>query len=104
MATHRRGVRGRGSGPDGGPQRTAARRETVHHRRRIPKRLAPAREYGLETIDYTAVDNVLTDKFPMGVVTNKGADHPRPATGAGVRAYDMFKNKSGNCIRVALRP
>lgn len=76
----------------------------------------------------------LTDKFPMGVVTNKGLTlksaqqhgqryqarlfdyieqgdldparlitHDLPLD-QGVRAYDMFKNKSDGCIRVALRP
>lgn len=76
----------------------------------------------------------LTDKFPMGVVTNKGLTlksaqqhgqrymarlfdyveqgdldpaklitHDLPLE-QGVRAYDMFKNKRDNCIRVALRP
>ena len=29
--------------------------------------------------------------------------HDRPLE-LGVRAYDLFKNKSDNCIRVALRP
>lgn len=76
----------------------------------------------------------LTDKFPMGVLTNKGLTlktsqqhgqrymkrlfdyveqgdldpaklitHDLPLE-EGVRAYDMFKNKQDNCIRVALRP
>lgn len=171
---------------------------------RIPERLALAREFGLETVDYTDVDSVhetlremtggrgpdacidavgmeghgtgfqqwydrakqllrmetdraaalrqailacrkggvvsvvgvygLTDKFPMGVVTNKGLtlksaqqhgqryqarlfdyieqgdlDPARLITHdmpleQGVQAYDMFKNKADGCIRVALRP
>jgi threonine dehydrogenase-like Zn-dependent dehydrogenase len=171
---------------------------------RIPERLALAREFGLETIDYGKADSVqeslremtggrgpdacidavgmeghstglqqaydrakqllrletdrasamrqailacrkggvvavlgvygLTDKFPMGVVTNKALTiksaqqhgqrymprlfdyveqgdldpaklitHDLPLE-QGVRAYDMFKNKQDNCIRVALRP
>jgi threonine dehydrogenase-like Zn-dependent dehydrogenase len=172
---------------------------------RIPERLALARNaFGLETIDYSAVDSVqealremtggrgpdacidavgmeghgtgvqqvydrakqmlrmqtdrasalrqailacrkggvvavlgvygVTDKFPMGVVTNKGLTvksaqqhgqryitrlfdyvqqgdldparlitHDLPLE-QGVQAYDMFKNKQDNCIRVALRP
>ncbi|BBZ06237.1 glutathione-dependent formaldehyde dehydrogenase [Mycolicibacterium doricum] len=171
---------------------------------RIPERLALAREFGLETIDYSAADSVqeslremtggrgpdacidavgmeghstglqqaydrakqllrletdrasalrqavlacrkggvvsvlgvygVTDKFPMGVVTNKALTiksaqqhgqrymprlfdyvgqgdldpaklitHDLPLE-EGVRAYDMFKNKQDNCIRVALRP
>ena len=76
----------------------------------------------------------VTDKFPMGVVTNKGLTiksaqqhgqryiarlfdyveqgdldpsklitHDLPLE-EGVRAYDLFKNKEDNCIRVALRP
>ncbi|WP_197373318.1 zinc-dependent alcohol dehydrogenase [Mycolicibacterium baixiangningiae] len=171
---------------------------------RIPERLALAREFGLETIDYGQADSVqeslremtggrgpdacidavgmeghsnglqqvydrakqmlrletdrasalrqailacrkggvvavlgvygVTDKFPMGVVTNKALTlksaqqsgqrymerlfdyveqgdldpaklitHDLPLE-QGVRAYDMFKNKQDNCIRVALRP
>jgi threonine dehydrogenase-like Zn-dependent dehydrogenase len=172
---------------------------------RIPERLALARnDFGLETIDYTAVDSVqealremtggrgpdacidavgmeghgtgvqqlydkvkqllrmetdrasalrqailacrkggvvsvlgvygLTDKFPTGVLTNKGLTlktaqqhgqryitrlfdyieqgdldpaklitHDLPLED-GVRAYDIFKNKKDNCIRVAMRP
>jgi threonine dehydrogenase-like Zn-dependent dehydrogenase len=76
----------------------------------------------------------LTDKFPMGVVTNKGLtvktaqqhghryirqffDYVRQGDldpsvlithdlplEDGVRAYDMFKNKEDGCIRVVLRP
>ena len=76
----------------------------------------------------------ITDKFPMGIVTNKGLtmksaqqhgqryiaqffDYVQqgdldPAVlithdmplEDGVRAYDMFKNKKDGCIRVALRP
>jgi threonine dehydrogenase-like Zn-dependent dehydrogenase len=76
----------------------------------------------------------LTDKFPMGLLTNKGLtlrtaqQHGQRyipqffdyvAQGdldpsvlithdlpleEGVRAYDMFKNKKDGCIRVALRP
>lgn len=76
----------------------------------------------------------VTDKFPMGVVTNKGLtlksaqqhgqrymerlfdyveqgdlDPSRLITHDlpledGVRAYDLFKNKEDGCIRVALRP
>ncbi|CAM3660559.1 glutathione-dependent formaldehyde dehydrogenase [Mycobacterium frederiksbergense] len=76
----------------------------------------------------------LTDKFPMGLLTNKGLTlrtaqqhgqryipqffdyvaqgdldpsvlitHDLPLS-EGVRAYDLFKNKSDGCIRVALRP
>jgi threonine dehydrogenase-like Zn-dependent dehydrogenase len=76
----------------------------------------------------------LTDKFPMGIVTNKGLTiksaqqhgqryirqffdyvqqgdldpsvlitHDLPLE-EGVRAYDLFKNKTDGCIRVALRP
>ncbi|GAA1652584.1 glutathione-dependent formaldehyde dehydrogenase [Mycolicibacterium murale] len=76
----------------------------------------------------------LTDKFPMGVLMNKGLTlrtaqqhgqryipqffdyveqgdldpallitHDLPLED-GVRAYDMFKNKSDGCIRVVLRP
>lgn len=75
----------------------------------------------------------LTDKFPMGVLTNKGLTlktsqhgqryitrlfdyveqgdlnpaklitHDLPLE-EGVWAYDMFKNKKDNRIRVALRP
>jgi threonine dehydrogenase-like Zn-dependent dehydrogenase len=76
----------------------------------------------------------LTDKFPMGMLMNKGLTlrtaqqhgqryipqffdyvqqgdldpsilitHDLPLE-EGVRAYDMFKNKSDGCIRVALRP
>ena len=76
----------------------------------------------------------LTDKFPMGLLTNKGLTlrtaqqhgqryipqffdyvaqgdldpsvlitHDLPLA-EGVRAYDMFKNKTDGCIRVALRP
>lgn len=76
----------------------------------------------------------VTDKFPMGVVTNKGLTirsaqqhgqryqerlfdyvqqgdldpsrlitHDLPLED-GVRAYDLFKNKSDGCIRVAMRP
>lgn len=76
----------------------------------------------------------LTDKFPMGVLMNKGLTlrsaqqhgqryipqffdyvqqgdldpsvlitHDFPLED-GVRAYDLFKNKSDGCIRVALRP
>jgi threonine dehydrogenase-like Zn-dependent dehydrogenase len=76
----------------------------------------------------------VTDKFPMGVVMNKGLTlrsaqqhgqrymkqffdyveqgdldpsvlitHDLPLE-EGVRAYDIFKNKSEGCIRVALRP
>jgi threonine dehydrogenase-like Zn-dependent dehydrogenase len=172
---------------------------------RIPERLSLARHgYGLETIDYTAVDSVhetlremtggrgpdacidavgmeghgtgvqqlydrakqmlhletdrasalrqailacrkggvvsvlgvygVTDKFPMGVVTNKALtiksaqqhgqrymarlfdyvqqgdlDPAKLITHdlpleQGVQAYDMFKNKADGCIRVALRP
>jgi threonine dehydrogenase-like Zn-dependent dehydrogenase len=172
---------------------------------RIPERLALARnEFGLETIDYKAVDSVhetlremtggrgpdgcidavgmeghgtgvqqlydrakqllrmetdrasalrqailacrkggvvsvlgvygLTDKFPTGVLTNKGLtlktaqqhgqryitrlfdyieqgdlDPAKLITHDvsledGVRAYDLFKNKKDNCIRVAMRP
>lgn len=172
---------------------------------RIPERLALARDgYGVETIDYSAVDSVhetlremtggrgpdacidavgmeghstgvqeiydrakqllhlqtdraaalrqailacrkggvvsvlgvygVTDKFPMGVVTNKGLtirsaqqhgqrymarlfDYVQqgdldPALlithdlplEDGARAYDMFKNKADGCIRVAMRP
>ncbi|WP_396928718.1 zinc-dependent alcohol dehydrogenase [Mycolicibacterium sp.] len=172
---------------------------------RVPERLSLAHDgYGLETIDYTAVDSVhetlremtggrgpdacidavgmeghgtgvqqlydrakqllhletdrasalrqailacrkggvvsvlgvygVTDKFPMGVVTNKGLtiksaqqhgqrymarlfdyvqqgdlDPAKLITHdlpleQGVQAYDMFKNKDDGCIRVALRP
>lgn len=172
---------------------------------RIPERLALARNaFGLETIDYTAVDSVhetlremtggrgpdacidavgmeghgtgvqqlydrakqllrmetdratalrqailacrkggvvsvlgvygLTDKFPTGVLTNKGLtlktaqqhgqryitrlfdyveqgdlDPAKLITHdvpleEGVRAYDLFKNKKDKCIRVAMRP
>ncbi|MCV7214014.1 glutathione-dependent formaldehyde dehydrogenase [Mycobacterium crocinum] len=76
----------------------------------------------------------VTDKFPMGVVTNKGLtiksaqqhgqrymarlfdyvqqgdlDPAKLITHdlpleQGVQAYDMFKNKDDGCIRVALRP
>jgi threonine dehydrogenase-like Zn-dependent dehydrogenase len=76
----------------------------------------------------------LTDKFPMGNVTNKGLtlksaqQHGHRyiaqffdliqqgdldpsvlithelSLEQGVRAYDMFKNKQDGCIRVALRP
>ncbi len=76
----------------------------------------------------------VTDKFPMGVVTNKGLtiksaqqhgqrymarlfdyvqqgdlDPAKLITHdlpleQGVQAYDMFKNKADGCIRVALRP
>lgn len=76
----------------------------------------------------------LTDKFPMGVVTNKGLtlksaqQHGHRyipqffdlvhrgdldpsvlithdlSLEEGVRAYDMFKNKKDGCVRVALRP
>jgi threonine dehydrogenase-like Zn-dependent dehydrogenase len=76
----------------------------------------------------------LTDKFPMGAIMNKGLTlrsaqqhgqryipqffdyveqgdldpsmlitHDLPLE-EGVRAYDIFKNKSDGCIRVALRP
>lgn len=76
----------------------------------------------------------VTDKFPMGVLTNKGLTlktsqqhgqryitrlfdyveqgdldpaklitHDLPLE-QGVLAYDLFKNKKDNCIRVALRP
>jgi threonine dehydrogenase-like Zn-dependent dehydrogenase len=76
----------------------------------------------------------LTDKFPMGAIMNKGLTlrsaqqhgqryipqffdyvqqgdldpsmlitHDLPLS-EGVRAYDMFKNKTDGCIRVALRP
>jgi threonine dehydrogenase-like Zn-dependent dehydrogenase len=76
----------------------------------------------------------LTDKFPMGMLMNKGLTlrtaqqhgqryipqffdyvqqgdldpavlltHDLPLED-GVRAYDMFKNKTDGCIRVALRP
>jgi len=76
----------------------------------------------------------LTDKFPMGVIMNKGLTlrsaqqhgqryirqffdyveqgdldpsvlitHDLPLE-EGARAYDIFKNKSEGCIRVALRP
>jgi threonine dehydrogenase-like Zn-dependent dehydrogenase len=76
----------------------------------------------------------LTDKFPMGALMNKGLTlrtaqqhgqryipqffdyvqqgdldpsmlitHDLPLS-EGVRAYDMFKNKTDGCIRVALRP
>lgn len=76
----------------------------------------------------------VTDKFPMGVIMNKGLTlrsaqqhgqryvhqffdyvqqgdldpsvlitHDLPLD-EGVRAYDIFKNKSEGCIRVALRP
>lgn len=171
---------------------------------RIPERLTLAGEFGLETVDYTAVDSVhetlremtggrgpdacidavgmeghstgvqqiydrakqllrmetdraaalreailacrkggivsvlgvygVTDKFPMGVVTNKGLTlksaqqhgqryqarlfdyieqgdldparlitHDLPLED-GVRVYEMFKNKTDGCIRVAMRP
>jgi threonine dehydrogenase-like Zn-dependent dehydrogenase len=76
----------------------------------------------------------LTDKFPMGIVTNKGLtiksaqqhgqryirqffDYVQQGDldpsvlithdlplEDGVRAYDLFKNKADGCIRVALRP
>jgi threonine dehydrogenase-like Zn-dependent dehydrogenase len=76
----------------------------------------------------------LTDKFPMGLVTNKGLtlrtaqqhgqryvpqffDYVQQgdldpsvlithdlSLEEGPRAYDMFKNKTDGCIRVALRP
>lgn len=76
----------------------------------------------------------LTDKFPMGVVTNKGLtvktaqqhghryirqffDYVQQGDldpsvlithdlplEHGVSAYDMFKNKQDGCIRVVLRP
>lgn len=171
---------------------------------RVPERLALARVFGLETVDYSEVDSVqetlremtggsgpdacidavgmeghstgvqevydrakqalhlqtdraaalrqailacrkggivavlgvygVTDKFPMGVVTNKGLtmksaqQHGQrymarlfdyveqgdldPAAlithdlplEDAVRAYDLFKNKADGCIRVALRP
>jgi threonine dehydrogenase-like Zn-dependent dehydrogenase len=76
----------------------------------------------------------VTDKFPMGAIMNKGLTlrsaqqhgqryipqffdyvaqgdldpsilitHDMPLE-EGVRAYDMFKNKTDGCIRVALRP
>ena len=76
----------------------------------------------------------VTDKFPMGVIMNKGLTlrsaqqhgqryipqffdyveqgdldpsvlitHDLPLE-EGARAYDIFKNKSDGCIRVALRP
>jgi threonine dehydrogenase-like Zn-dependent dehydrogenase len=171
---------------------------------RIPERLALAKQFGAETIDYSSVDSVqdvlreatggrgpdsvidavgmeghstgvqqaydrakqmlrletdraaslreailacrkggvvsvlgvygLTDKFPMGVIMNKGLTlrsaqqhgqryipqffdyveqgdldpsalitHDLPLE-EGVRAYDLFKNKTDGCIRVALRP
>ena len=76
----------------------------------------------------------LTDKFPMGVLMNKGLtlrsaqqhgqryipqffDYVEQGDldpsilithdlplEEGVRAYDLFKNKADGCIRVALRP
>jgi threonine dehydrogenase-like Zn-dependent dehydrogenase len=76
----------------------------------------------------------LTDKFPTGVLTNKGLtlktaqqhgqryitrlfdyvqqgdlDPAKLITHdvsleEGVRAYDLFKNKKDDCIRVAMRP